>query len=146
MEAAKAQIGLRSQRGKKNLHVLIFYTKEDNPANAVISHLPGNTSAEDIIVALQKIDNEVISVVYQKTAKRPAPEGGAIHTSPPLPSYFIKEYRAQEIFKLTIPLNTVMEVEDCRLHSATIVSVLVMSGCTAGSRLAACGVGVDVQE
>jgi hypothetical protein len=28
------------------------------------------------------------------------------------------------------------------LHSATIVSVLVHSGCTAGSLLAACGVGV----
>jgi hypothetical protein len=47
---------------EQNLHFSTFYKKADKPIKAVITHLPGNTSAEDIIVALQEIDYDVISV------------------------------------------------------------------------------------
>jgi hypothetical protein len=43
--------------------------------------LSGITSAEDITVALQETDYDVISV-KQMTAKRPTPERGVTHTSP----------------------------------------------------------------
>jgi hypothetical protein len=56
---------------------------------AVIRHAPGNTSAEDISVALQEIGYDDISV-QQTMAKHPAP-GGVAHTSLPLPSYSSKE-------------------------------------------------------
>jgi hypothetical protein len=36
---------------EKNLHFFIFYTKTVKLVKAVIRHLPGNTSAEDITVA-----------------------------------------------------------------------------------------------
>jgi hypothetical protein len=36
---------------EKSLHFFIFYTKTDKSVKAVIRHLPGNTSAEDITVA-----------------------------------------------------------------------------------------------
>jgi hypothetical protein len=42
--------------------------------------LPGNISAEDITVALQKMDYDVINV-KEKTAKRPTPEGQVTYTS-----------------------------------------------------------------
>jgi hypothetical protein len=67
---------------EKNLHFFTFYTKADKPVKAVIRHLPGNTSEEDIAVALQEMDYDVISV-KQMTAKRPTPEGGVTHTSLP---------------------------------------------------------------
>jgi hypothetical protein len=59
---------------EKNLHFFPFYTKEGKPLKAVIRHLPGNSSAEDTIVALQKIDYDDISV-KQMTSKRSSPEG-----------------------------------------------------------------------
>jgi hypothetical protein len=42
--------------------------------------LPGNTSAEDITVALKMIDYDVISV-KQMTTKRPTSEAAVTHTS-----------------------------------------------------------------
>jgi hypothetical protein len=36
-------------------HFFTFYTKVDKPVKIVIRHLPGNTSAEDITVALQEM-------------------------------------------------------------------------------------------
>jgi hypothetical protein len=57
---------------EKNLQFLIFYTKADKLVKTDIRHLPGNTSAEDITVALQMIDHDVISV-KQMTAKCPTP-------------------------------------------------------------------------
>jgi hypothetical protein len=60
----------------QGLHYFTFYTKSDKPIKAVISHLPTNTSSEDITVALQELGYEVISF-KQMTSKRPSPEGGA---------------------------------------------------------------------
>jgi hypothetical protein len=75
---------------EQNLHFSAFYTKADKPVKAAIMHLPGNTSAEDIILALQETDYGVISI-KQMTAKRPTPEGGIPHLPPPLPTYPNKE-------------------------------------------------------
>jgi hypothetical protein len=55
----------------------------------VISHLPGNISAEDITMAFQ-----------ETTAKRPTPEGRATNLPPPLPSYSsnkLKSFRNLQI-------------------------------------------------
>jgi hypothetical protein len=41
---------------EKNLHLFAFYTKADKLVKAVIRHLSGNNSAEDITVDLQEID------------------------------------------------------------------------------------------
>jgi hypothetical protein len=68
---------------QKDLPFFTFYIKGDKPVNAVIRHLPNNTSSEDITVALQELGYEVISV-KQMTAKRPSPEGGV--TPDPFPS------------------------------------------------------------
>jgi hypothetical protein len=77
---------------EKNLHFITFYTEEEKRFKAVIRHLPGNISVNDITVALQEIAYDVISV-RQMTAKRPTPEGGRCHTHlpPPLPRYTNKE-------------------------------------------------------
>jgi hypothetical protein len=64
----------------KNLHFITFYTKIDKQVKAIIRHLTGNTSAEDITVTLQEIDCHVISV-KQMTSKHPTPKGGS-HTFP----------------------------------------------------------------
>jgi hypothetical protein len=75
---------------EQNLHFFKFYdTNADKPVKAVIRHLPGNTSAEDIIVDLQ----DVISV-KQMTAKRPTPEGGVTHLPPHLPSSASKKLKS----------------------------------------------------
>jgi hypothetical protein len=68
---------------EKSLQFFTFYTKVDKLVKTVIRHLPGNTSAEGITVALQERDYDVISV-KQMTAKCPTPEGGITHTSLPL--------------------------------------------------------------
>jgi hypothetical protein len=39
---------------EKNVHFFTFYTKADKLVKAVIRHLPGNNSAEDITMALQE--------------------------------------------------------------------------------------------
>jgi hypothetical protein len=45
---------------EKNLHFFTFYMKTNKPIKAVISNLPASISAEDITVALQEIDYNVI--------------------------------------------------------------------------------------
>jgi hypothetical protein len=80
----------------------------DKPVKANIRHLPGNTSAEDITVALQEMD-DVISV-KQMTAKHPNPERGVTHTS--LPLYLVTlvtNQKAPEIFKLPTLCNIVIK-------------------------------------
>jgi hypothetical protein len=73
---------------ERNFHFFIFYTKADKPINAIIKHLPGNISTEDITVALQETDY-VISV-KQMTTKCPTSEGG-ITPSLSLPTYASKK-------------------------------------------------------
>jgi hypothetical protein len=68
---------------EKNLHFCTFCIKADKLVKAIIRHLSGNNSAEDITVALQEIDYDIINV-KQMTAKRPSPEGVVTHTSLPL--------------------------------------------------------------
>jgi hypothetical protein len=127
---------------EKNLHVFTFYTKADKPVKAVIRYLSCSTSADDIIVALQEIDYDVISI-KQTTAERPTPEGGGVtHTS--LTLFLVtlaRNQKAPEIFKLTILCNIVIKVEAYRsqngLAQCYSCSVLATSGCTAGSLLAA---------
>jgi hypothetical protein len=65
---------------EKNLNFITCYTKVYKPVKAVIRHLPGSTSAEDITVAHQEIDYKVISVKHMN-AKHPTAEGG-VHTPP----------------------------------------------------------------
>jgi hypothetical protein len=60
---------------ENNLHLFTFYTKADEPAEAVIRHLLGNISAEDITVAFQQVDYDVISV-KQMTANVPLQKDG----------------------------------------------------------------------
>jgi hypothetical protein len=43
----------------------------DKPVKAVIRHLPDNISAEDITVALQEIDYEVISIKQKEGSNTP---------------------------------------------------------------------------
>jgi hypothetical protein len=47
---------------EKNLHVFTFYMKTYKLIKAVISNLPASISAEDITVALQVIDYNVITI------------------------------------------------------------------------------------
>jgi hypothetical protein len=73
--------------------------------------LPGITSAETIIVALQEIDYDVISVRHM-TTKGPTSEGGVIHTS--LPLFIVnltKNQKAPEIFKLTTLCDIAMKAK-----------------------------------
>jgi hypothetical protein len=64
--------------------------------------VPGNTSAEDITLAIQEIDYDIISV-KQMTAKPTTPEGEVTHTSLPLFLVTVtRNQKAPEIFKLTI--------------------------------------------
>jgi hypothetical protein len=57
-------------------------------------HLPGNISAEDITMAYQEIDYDVISI-KQMTAKRPTTEGGVSNSPlPPLPRNASKETKS----------------------------------------------------
>jgi hypothetical protein len=75
-----------------------------------MKYLRGNTSAEDITVALQEIDYDFINV-KQITAKRLTPEGGVTHATFPL--FLVTVARTQEtrdIFKLT-RCNTVIKIE-----------------------------------
>jgi hypothetical protein len=116
---------------EKNLHFFTFYTKADKPVKAIIRHFPGNISAVDITVALQKIDYNIISV-KQMTAKSPTPEGGVslslslshthththararaharTHTHTSLPLFLVmpaRNQKAPEIFKLTTLCNRI---------------------------------------
>jgi hypothetical protein len=68
---------------ENNLNSFTFYTKADKTVKAVIRHLSGNISAEDIGVAVQEISYDVISV-KQMTVKVPLQMEGS-HT-PPSPS------------------------------------------------------------
>jgi hypothetical protein len=87
---------------EKNLIFFLFYSKADKLVKAVIKHLPGNASAEDTTVVLQKLDYDVMSV-KQMTAKRPVPEGkGVTHTS--LPFFVVtleRNKKCPENFKYT---------------------------------------------
>jgi hypothetical protein len=78
-------ITTKSIRGYKAVQKLLtdsglpyftFYSKDVKPVRAVIRHLPGSTSSEDIAVAFQKLDCDIISV-KQMTAKRFATEEGS---------------------------------------------------------------------
>jgi hypothetical protein len=125
---------------EKNLYFFTVHTKADKVVKAIIRHLPGNTCAEDINVALQEIDYMII--VKQMTAKRHTPRRrGHTHLSPPFPSYTSKELKSSRIFKLTTLCNINIDPK-MGLHNTTIVSLLVTSGCTSGSLLAAYGAGV----
>jgi hypothetical protein len=100
---------------EKNLHLFTFYTKVHKLVKAVIRHLPCSTSAEDITVALQGIDCDVISV-KQTPDKRLTPEGsGVTHAS--LTLFLVtpaKNQKAPEIFKLTTICNIVIKTEAYR--------------------------------
>jgi hypothetical protein len=106
--------------------------------------LRGNTSAEDITVALREIEHDFINV-KQMIVKRLTPEGGVTRTTfPPFIVNVAKNQKAREIFKLATRCNTVIKMEPLGRHTAAIVSVLATSGCTAGRLFAACGVGVGI--
>ncbi|PNF27753.1 hypothetical protein B7P43_G12787, partial [Cryptotermes secundus] len=103
----KATQNLLNQKG---LSFFTFYTKGDNPVNAVIRHLPSNTSSEDITVALQELAYEVISV-KQMAAKRPFPTG---HTLISLFLFLVtlaRNHKSQEIFKITNLCNIIVKVQ-----------------------------------
>jgi hypothetical protein len=65
---------------KKNLHFFTLYRKVDKLAKAIIRHLSGNISAQNITVSLQEVDYNIS--VKQMTAKCPNPERGLTHTPP----------------------------------------------------------------
>jgi hypothetical protein len=97
---------------EQNLHFSTFYTKTDKLVKAVIRHLPANISAQDMIVAFQEIDYDVISL-QQMTAKRPTPEGGFSHTPPP-PLFLVTLTRNQKLQKYSNLQLCVTQVEDYR--------------------------------
>lgn len=74
-------------------------------------HLPANISAENITLALQETDYDVINVT-QTSAKLLTPEGVIIHTS-----FFLfrvtlaKNQKAPEALKLTALCNIVIRVD-----------------------------------
>jgi hypothetical protein len=95
----------------KGLPVFTFYTNGDKPVKAVIRHLTNNSSSEDITVALQELDYEVISV-KQMTAKRPSPEGGVTLVS--LPLFFntlVRNRKSLDIFKISSFCKIIVKVE-----------------------------------
>jgi hypothetical protein len=135
----KATQNLLSQKG---LPFFAFYTEGDKPVKAAIRHLPSNTSSEDITVALQELEYEVISV-KQMTAKRPTPAGGVSLVSLPLFLItLVRNQKSQEIFKLANLSNIIVRVEVYKSKSATNACALATFGSTAGSPLAACRAGV----
>jgi hypothetical protein len=96
---------------QKGLPFFTLYTKGDKAVKAVISHLPNNTSSEDITVALQELGYEVISD-KQMTAKRSSPEGEVNLVS--LPLFLITLVRNQkslDIFKISSLCNIIVKVE-----------------------------------
>jgi hypothetical protein len=110
----KATQNLLSQ---KNLPFYTFYTKGDKQVKAVISHLPSNTSSEDITVALQELGYEAISV-KQMTAKRPSPAGGDTLVSLPLFLVtLVRKQKSQEIFKITKLCSIIVKVEGYKSKS-----------------------------
>jgi hypothetical protein len=98
--ATRTQITIKSMvdySAYKNSSMRKIFTSlqftQDKLVKAVIRHLPGNTCAENITVALHKTDYNMISV-KQMTSKCPTPEEGATYTSLPLfPSYSSKELK-----------------------------------------------------
>jgi hypothetical protein len=95
---------------EKKLHFFTFYSKVDKPVKAIIRHLPGNISAEDVAVTLHEADYDII--VKHTTAKRPTPEGEVTHIS--VPFFLVTlawNQKTPEIFKLTGLCNIVMKVE-----------------------------------
>jgi hypothetical protein len=62
---------------------LLVEEETQRPVKAVIKHLADSTSSEDMTVALQELDYDVISV-KQNAVKRPSPEGGVTHIALPL--------------------------------------------------------------
>jgi hypothetical protein len=81
---------------------------------AVIRHLPGNISAEDIAIALQEI-NYSVRGVKQMTAKRSTLEGGVTHTSLLFFQVTLaRNQKAPEIFKVTTLCDIVIKFEAYR--------------------------------
>jgi hypothetical protein len=96
---------------QKGLPFFTFCTKGNKSVNAVIRHLPNNTSSEDITVALQELGCEVISV-KQMMAKHPSPEGGV--TLVCLPLFLITLLRNQkslDIFTISSLCNIIVKAE-----------------------------------
>jgi hypothetical protein len=94
---------------EKILHFITFYTKVDKPVIAVTRHMPGTNSAEEITVALQEMDYDVISV------KRSTPEGVVSHTSFPLFLVTLAtNQEAPEMFKLIALCNMLIKVKAYR--------------------------------
>jgi hypothetical protein len=107
-------------RTEKNIHFFTIYTKADKPDKAVIRHLPGNALAEDITVALQDVDYDVISV-KQMTTNRSILEGGVTHTS--LPLFLVTlatNPKAPENFKLATLCNIALNIEAYRSRNGII--------------------------
>jgi hypothetical protein len=103
----KAIQNLLRQRG---LPFLTFYTKGDKMVKAVIRHVPNNTSSEDIIVALQELGYEVISV--KQMTKPPSPKGGVTHLSLPLLLItLVRNQKSLDVFKISSLCNIIVKVE-----------------------------------
>jgi hypothetical protein len=90
---------------------LLIEEETQRPIKAVVRHLAGRTSSEDISVVLQELDYDII-IVKQMTAKRPTPEGGVTHVSLPLLLVtLLRNAKGQEIFKLTSLCIVIIKIE-----------------------------------
>jgi hypothetical protein len=138
----KAIQNLLSQKGPP---FFTFYTKGDKPVKAVKRHLHSNTSSEDITVALQELDYEVISVRHMMI-KRPSPEGGVTLVSFPLFLItLVRNQKSLDIFKISSLCIIIVKVEAYKLKSGlTQCYTLATFGSTAGSLLTACGAEVVI--
>jgi hypothetical protein len=74
---------LKKFLAEKNIHFFMFYKMADTTVQAVVRHSPGNIPAENITVAVQEIDYDVINV--KQMTDNVARQKDGSHT-PPFPS------------------------------------------------------------
>jgi hypothetical protein len=97
---------------EKNLHLFTFYAKANKPDNAAIMHLPGNTSAEGITVALRRRD--YVTSVKQMTCQLRHSRRWVTHISHPLPPRYASKESKDPL------CNNVIKVEVYRSQNGYI--------------------------
>jgi hypothetical protein len=108
---------IRAFFDNQKYHYFTFHAKSEKPIKAVISQLPSDTPAEDIVSSIQDLGFRIISV-KQIISSRPSPKTGAYPTN--LPLFLITLDRAEkskDIFKLTNICHIAVKVEAYRAQS-----------------------------
>jgi hypothetical protein len=110
-------LAIKSHLDESKQPYYTFHPKADKPIKAVISHLPGETPAEDIANELLALGYKVINV-RQLTSTRPQTEGDRRVLA--LPLFVItleQEEKSQQIFKLQKLNHIVLKVEAYRART-----------------------------